>query len=89
MDMIEIVAQAKVITAIENLGGVDGVWISIGDLRKITNMESEDFDAAMIALAHRFSIIAAPEDNQKTITAADTAAAVKIGGQWCHLVTVA
>lgn len=85
--MIDILAEALIIEAADKLGATGGQWASITDVRKTVSLTREQFDRAAYRLAVKGTVTLAPEDNQKTLTAADREAALFIG-EPRHLITV-
>lgn len=87
--MIEIVAEALVIQATERAGGVGGAWAAMIDVRRNCGLSTQDFDAAVLRLAIKGTVVPSPEDNQKALDQADHEAAVVRGfGEPQHLITV-
>jgi hypothetical protein len=90
--MIEIVAEALILEGLAELGAIGGVWETMGAARDMAGMRGVsrvDFDAAMARLIVKAIVITVPEENQKTITSADTYNAITVGGVAHHLVTLA
>lgn len=85
--MIRIVEMAKITQTVERLGGVRGGWASITQVRKISNT-GEDFDSMIIEMVLAGTVTVAPEDNQKTLSLEDWAAAVILGGQHNHIIQI-
>lgn len=85
--MIRIVEMAKITQTVERLGGVRGGWASITEVRKISNTGA-DFDSLITEMVLAGTVTIAPEDNQKTLSLEDWAAAVILGGQRNHIIQV-
>ncbi|WP_328611042.1 hypothetical protein OG943_18570 [Amycolatopsis sp. NBC_00345] len=65
-------------------------WVSLTDLRSMLGeAPREEVDQVLIALDGAKDVTLIPESNQKTLTAADRAAAVRIGGEDNHLIAMA
>ena len=66
-----------------------GVWVSLARLRPLlADVPRGDLDEALEELIAAPDANIVPESNQKTLTAADRAAAVRIGGQEKHLLAI-
>lgn len=85
--MIEIVTQALITEAVEKLGGVNGSFVSLADVRRAVGASRDDFDRAANALVIKGTCWLIPEENQKTITVADVEASIFIG-EPKHLITI-
>lgn len=60
-------------------------WTPFAVLREMVGLIRSDFDAAMIALSLSGRVQMIPEENQKTITAGQRAAAITSHGCTWHL----
>jgi hypothetical protein len=63
-------------------------WVRLAELRPLVGAAREEVDTALRQLnrSHRASII--PEQNQRVLTPADEDAAVRIGGENKHLISI-
>jgi hypothetical protein len=86
---VQINIEARVIEAYRALAAKPGAWVSLRRLRPaLSEIDRPDLDAALISLYTRPGITLIPEENQKSLTPDDRAAAVSIGGQNKHLIYV-
>gem|GEM_PF-4038987 len=66
-----------------------GELVSLADLRpRLAGVARPDVDAALVTLSSAPGVRIIPESNQKTLTAAERAAAVSIGNQDRHLIAI-
>jgi hypothetical protein len=65
-----------------------GEWVKLSELRPYVGGYRELVDEALRRLARQRGVSIVPESNQKTLTAADRAAAVRIGNQDKHLIAI-
>lgn len=66
-----------------------GAWVSLSALRaRLGDVAKADVDAALRALHRTPAVSLIPEENQKALTDADRAAAVEIGDQHKHLISI-
>jgi hypothetical protein len=72
----------------DSLAARPGAWVSLTRLRTALSLPRNDVDDALHRLAMRQLIHLIPESNQKTLTAADRAAAIHIGGEDKHLLSI-
>lgn len=74
-------------TAILTILDKRATWMTLVDLRSKfgTAIARENLDAAILDLVSTHSLRLIPESNQKTLTEADRAAALRIGGKDFHL----
>jgi len=86
--MIKVVEMAKITQAVEHLGGVDGGWASLTDLRKMIKLSRADQDAMITEMVLMGTLTVIPEDNQKTLTSEDRQAALYLGGQPNHMIQI-
>jgi hypothetical protein len=80
---------ARIRNAYKKLRSESTEWVSLADLRdNLAAIPAADIDVALtkMALARKIRLI--PEENQKTLTAADRAAAVNVGGEDKHLLSI-
>jgi hypothetical protein len=72
-----------------SLAGGAGAWVSLASLRQhFTDVPRAELDEALKRLSREDGVHLAPEDNQKTLTAAEIDAAVRSGGQDKHLLAI-
>jgi hypothetical protein len=72
-----------------SLAGESGAWVSLAGLRPhFADVPRDDLDEALKRLSREDGVHLAPEDNQKTLTAAEIDAAVRSGGQDKHLLAI-
>lgn len=86
--MIKVVEQVKIIEAIETLGGINGGWASLTDLRKMINLSHQDQNAMIIEMVLMGTLTVIPWDNQKVLTREDHQAALYLGGQPNHMIQI-
>jgi hypothetical protein len=66
-----------------------GQWVSLRRLRdELGQPDKAEMDDALLALAREADVAIVPENNQKSLTDADRAAALWMGGQWKHLIAI-
>ncbi|PXW31083.1 UNVERIFIED_CONTAM: hypothetical protein DES50_106215 [Williamsia faeni] len=81
--------ETRVIDAYRSLAHRPGAWVSLRRLRPVlSDISRTDLDVALRSLYTRPGIMLIPEENQKTLTPDDRAAAVSIGDQDKHLIHV-
>jgi hypothetical protein len=81
--------EARVIEAYRTLAAKPGAWVSLRRLRPALNeVDRSVLDAALTSLYTQPGITLIPEENQKSLTQDDRAAAVSIGGQNKHLISM-
>jgi hypothetical protein len=72
------------------LAGGPEDWVSLTDVRaRLADLPRETVDAALIELQHTSSAYIMPNENRKTLTAADRAAAIRIGDKDRHMLAIA
>ena len=75
--------------AYAELAPAPGELVSLADLRpRLAGVARPDVDAALVTLSSAPGVRIIPESNQKTLTAAERAAAVSIGNQDRHLIAI-
>ncbi|MEV5820386.1 hypothetical protein ABUL04_27650 [Micromonospora harpali] len=80
---------ARVVSAYRALADAPGAWVSLRRLRPFfADVPREDLDEALRRLSRSEGVAIAPESNQKTLTGADIAAALRLGGQDNHLLAI-
>jgi hypothetical protein len=81
--------EEKVRTAYVRLAARDGGWVSLVRLRDdLSDVSKHDLDAALTRMYRIPGVSLVPEENQKTLSAQDRAAAVSIGDQAKHLIAI-
>ena len=66
-----------------------GGWVGLSRLRDaLDDVPRADLDAALFDLVLEPEVLLDPEFNQKTLTAADRAAALRMGGEDMHLISI-
>jgi hypothetical protein len=64
-------------------------WVGLGDLRsKLGSADAAEVDAVLKELSSTGEVHLVPEENRKALSAADRAAAVRIGGEDTHLMSI-
>lgn len=80
---------ARVVSAYRALADAPGAWVSLRRLRPFfADVPREDLDESLRRLSRTDGVAIAPESNQKTLTGADIAAALRLGGQDNHLLAI-
>ena len=80
---------ARVVSAYRALADEPGAWVSLRRLRPfLADVPRDDVDEALRRLSRSEGVTIAPESNQKTLTEADVAAALRLGGQENHLLAI-
>jgi hypothetical protein len=81
--------EAAIKSAYRTLAERRGGWVSLADLRPLLGeANGADVDAALIRLGGTVGVTLVPEDNQKTLTDADRAAAVRVGNRDHHYLAI-
>lgn len=81
-------AEQQVIDAYNEVKSPNG-WAKLANIREgLSGLSREAQDRAITNLADRKNIVLIPEENQKTLTQADRAAAVRYGGEPNHLIRI-
>ncbi len=63
-------------------------WVGLVDLRPKLGAPATEVDAALKELSRAGKVHLVPEDNRKALTAADHKAAIRIGGEDNHLLSI-
>jgi hypothetical protein len=75
--------------AYRKLAPQTGDWVQLADLRPLLNgAPREDVDGVLKSLGRSEEVTLAPNPDRKSVTAADRAAAVRIGGDDNHLIAI-
>lgn len=86
---VQINIEARVVAAYRALAAKPGAWVSLRRLRpNLSGIDRSVLDAALVSLYTQPGITLIPEENQKSLTPDDRAAAVSIGGQDKHLISM-
>ncbi|MDT5292485.1 MAG: hypothetical protein QOF88_7374 [Mycobacterium sp.] len=81
--------EAKVRAAYVRLAARAGGWVDLVRLRgELPDVSKHQLDAALTRMYRTPGVSLIPEENQKTLTAEDRAAAVEIGDQDKHLIAI-
>jgi hypothetical protein len=81
--------EAEVRAAYVRLAATAGGWVDLVRLRaELPGMTRPELDAALTRMYRIPGVSLIPEENQKTLTAEDRAAAVEIGDQAKHLIAI-
>jgi hypothetical protein len=81
--------EARIRAAYRKLVGRPRGWVGLADLRRqLDGIAERDVDAALKALHRSPHANLVPESNQKALTAEDRRAAVHIGGEDKHLLSI-
>jgi hypothetical protein len=81
--------EAKVRSAYVRLAAYDGGWVDLVRLRAaLPDVSKRDLDDALTKMYRVPGVSLMREDNQKTLTADDHAAAVQIGNQPKHMIAI-
>lgn len=79
----------RIRSAYKKLRTASNEWVSMADLRAgLAGIPAAKVDATLTRLAKAGTIRLIPEENQKTLTEADRAAAVKVAGEDKHLLSI-
>jgi hypothetical protein len=81
--------ESRVRQAYSRLVARPGGWLGLVKLRaELSDVPRAELDAALVRLYQAPGVSLVPEENQKTLTTADRAAAVEIGLQNKHLIAI-
>jgi hypothetical protein len=81
--------ETRVRTAYVDLAAHAGGWVDLVRLRSaLPDVSKRDLDDALTTMYRTPGVSLIPEENQKTLTAEDRAAAVEIGDQDKHLIAI-
>jgi hypothetical protein len=81
--------ESRVRQTYSRLVGRPGGWLGLAELRaELADVPRAELDAVLVGLYQAPGVSLIPEENQKTLTAADHAAAVEIGQQDTHLIAI-
>ncbi len=86
-DTVDVEAQVR--AAYVHLAARAGGWVDLVRLRaELPNVTKHELDEALTQMQRSRDVSLIPEENQKTLTEADHAAAVEIGNQPRHLIAI-
>lgn len=81
--------EARVRAAYVRLAATDGGWVDLVRLRAgLPDVSKHELDVALTQMYRMPGVSLIPEENQKTLTDEDRAAAVEIGDQDKHLIAI-
>jgi len=81
--------ETRVRDAYVRLAAHDGGWVDMVRLRdELSDVSRHDLDAVLTRMYRMPGVSLVPEENQKTLTEADHAAAITIGDQAKHLIAI-
>ena len=82
-------AEKRIRTAYDELVAEPGGWVGLRRLReRLVDLARDDVDAALQRINLQPGVYLEPEINQKTLSDADWAAAIRIGGEEKHLLSI-
>lgn len=88
-DVLGDLIEEKVRAAYVRLAAHDGGWVDLVRLRnELSDVTKRELDAALTRMYRIPGVSLVPEENQKTLTVEDHAAAVSIGDQAKHLIAI-
>lgn len=79
---------ARIADAYMRLKHPDGDWVSLTSLRREIGGSHEDQDRTLMTMVREGKIRLIPEENRKTITTEDKAAALNVSGEDKHLIGI-
>jgi hypothetical protein len=86
---LEVGAADRVRTAYAALAAQPGEWVGLADLRdRVTDLTRADVDAALLALLDGGGVRIIPVANTKALQPRDHAAAISIGGEDSHAISI-
>jgi hypothetical protein len=81
--------EKRLRSAYDDLVAEPGGWVGLRRLReRLADLPRADVDAALLQLDQQRGVYLEPEINQKTLSEADWAAAIRIGGEPKHLLSI-
>lgn len=81
--------QARIRKAYGQLAGLRGEWVSLADLRdRLVDLPRDVVDASLVTMSRAANVNIVPESNQKALTQRDRDAAVIIGNQYKHAISI-
>jgi hypothetical protein len=81
--------EGRVRAAYHQLARRPGSWVALVEVRSaLADVPRDEVDTALLRLYQTPGVSLIPEENQKTLTAADRSAAVRIGNKDNHLIAI-
>jgi hypothetical protein len=81
--------ETRILLAYHRLTPEPGDWVQLTDLRQLLNgAPREDVDGVLKTMSRDPRVTLAPNPDRKSVTAADRAASVRIGGDDNHLIAI-
>ncbi|MCU1686975.1 MAG: hypothetical protein JWQ81_7714 [Amycolatopsis sp.] len=81
--------ESRIRTAYRKLARSPGDWVGLVDLRRMLgDAPTADVDAVLKELSRTRQVHLVPESNRKTLTPDDHSAAIRIGGEDSHLLSI-
>ncbi|MDI1462982.1 hypothetical protein QEZ54_18555 [Catellatospora sp. KI3] len=81
--------EQRIRTAYAKLATAPQGWVSLADLRAaLADVDRGAVDQALMTMAVHRDVVLVPEENQKNMSAEDRAAAIHIGGEDKHLLSI-
>ncbi|GHJ48789.1 hypothetical protein Cs7R123_61310 [Catellatospora sp. TT07R-123] len=81
--------EKRIGTAYRRLAATPQGWVSLTDLRAaLSGIDRGAVDQALMTMAVHRAVVLVPEENQKNLSDADRAAAIHIGGEDKHLLSI-
>jgi hypothetical protein len=81
--------EDRIRTSYAALAPRPGAWLALARLREnLADLARDDLDTTLGALYRAATVSLIPEENQKVLTAADHAAALEVGNQAKHLISI-
>ncbi len=81
--------RPRIVSAYDALAHEPGAWVNLSRLRPFfADLARADLDEALRELSLQDGVNIVPESNQRTLTAADHEAALRLGGQEKHLLAI-
>lgn len=82
-------AEQRVRAAYAALAKGPGEWVGLADLRdRLSDLDRADVDKALMALLEQDGVRIIPIANTKALKPRDRAAAIRIGGEDCHALSI-
>jgi hypothetical protein len=80
--------EGRIRTAYRELVKEPRGWVGLADLRPKLGAPADEVDAVLKELSRAGKVHLVPEDNRKALTAADHEAAIRVGGEDNHLLSI-
>jgi hypothetical protein len=89
VELSEAEVESRIRTAYRKLAADPRDWVSLADLRPMLGgAPRNDVDAVLKQLSRTKQVVLVPESNRKALTATDHDAAIRIGGEDNHLLSI-